>query len=167
MKRNILSLVFLVVLASDGLACSCVTIGDNPVPMPTRDAIFRGRVVASQLVVVGEDGNMFVAEQDRAPARLYRVAVLEVLEKFKGDIPPFVIVATGSGDGDCGYPFEVGKTYVLDGEWSSDKVLARLGGAARVITTSICSMTAEDGKVEAMLQRLRYTHKSASPLFVK
>lgn len=167
MKLNIPSLLFLVTLASDGLACSCTTIGDNAAPMPSRDAIFRGRVVVSKLVVVGEDGNMFVAEQDRAPARLYRVAVLEVLEKFKGDVPPFVIVATGSGGGDCGYSFEVGKTYVVDGEWSSDQVLARLGGAARVITTSICSMTAEEGKAEAMLQRLRSTHKSASPLFVK
>jgi hypothetical protein len=31
---------------------------------------------------------MFMARADSKSARLYRIAVFEVVEKFKGDIPP-------------------------------------------------------------------------------
>jgi hypothetical protein len=167
MKLHALWLSLAVAFAGDVLACSCITVGDDPAPIPSRDIVFRGRVVATQLVVVGDDGNMFLTERDRVPARLYRVAVLEVSERFKGDIPPYVIIATGSGGGDCGYSFETGQNYVVDGEWTEDNALARLGGGARVVTTSICSLTAPEDKAESMLQRLRKRYKADSPLFVR
>lgn len=167
MNRKVWLFVLIVMSALDALACSCITVGDESTPIPSRDVIFRGRVLATDLVLVSEDGNMFVSGGKRAVGRLYRVAVLEITERFKGDIPPYVTIATGSGGGDCGYSFEVGKSYVVDGEWSDDKLLSRLGGAARVVTTSICSLTTPEDKAQAMLQRLRQRYTSDSPRFVR
>jgi hypothetical protein len=153
--------------AADLLACGCITVGEKSDPMPSGSVVFRGKVVATELVVVGENGNMFMARAESEPAKLYRIAVFEVLEKFRGDIPPFVIVVTGSGAGDCGYAFKAGESYMVDGEWTEDETRAKLGGGRRAITTSICTLTAADQNAAAILERLRKRTNAASPLFIK
>lgn len=153
--------------ATDVLACSCITIGESSEPMPSGSIVFSGKVVATELVVIGENGNMFMALTGRGIARLYRITVFEVSEKFRGDIPPFVIVATGSGGGDCGYRFKAGESYLVDAEWTEDKIVARLGGGTRAATTSICTLTAAEEDAAGIVARLRKHTSAVSPLFVK
>jgi hypothetical protein len=153
--------------ATDVLACSCITVGQSSEPVPSGSIVFRGKVVATELVVIGENGNMFLARTDSGIARLYRTTVFEVSEKFRGDIPPFVIVATGSGGGDCGYTFETGESYMVDGEWTEDKILAKLGGGTRAVTTSICTLTTREEDAAGILARLRKRINAVSPLFAK
>jgi hypothetical protein len=167
MKRLVLWALLLMGSATDVLACSCYTIGESSAPMPAGGIVFRGKVVATEIVAVGQDGDVFIKTKDSRGVTLYRVAVFEVSEKFRGDIPPFVIIATGSGGGDCGYPFETGKSYMIDGEWTLDETLANLGGGARAATTSICSLTAPEDRATEILERLRKRYPSKSPLFVK
>ena len=167
MKRIALCAVFFAASTIDMFACSCLTVGENTEPIPVGEILFRGKVVATELVAVGDDGNMFLASVQSRTARLYRVAILEVSEKLRGDIPPFVIIATGSGGGDCGYSFQPGKSYLVDGEWTEDKTLARLGGGTRAATTSICTLTAPEEQSVGLLARLRKRYQSTSPLFVK
>ena len=167
MKLVALCAVFLAASAINVSACSCITAGENAEPMPAGGVLFRGKVVATELVVVGDDGNMFLATDQSGTARLYRIAILEVSEKFRGDISPFVIIATGSGGGDCGYSFQAGKSYMVDGEWTEDKAFSRLAGGTRAVTTSICTLTAPEDQSVGILERLRKRYKPTSPLFVK
>jgi hypothetical protein len=43
------------VSAADLLACGCITVGEKFGPMPSGSVVFRGKVVATELVVIGEN----------------------------------------------------------------------------------------------------------------
>src|SRR5262249_43553844 len=79
------------------LACSC---GYSPEPCEafyTHDAVFAG-----------------VVQSIEAGSKPYTRSVrLRVLEAFRGVDGAEVVITTGVGDGDCGYPFKVGSAYLV------------------------------------------------------
>jgi protocatechuate 3,4-dioxygenase beta subunit len=88
------------------------------------DAIFTAKVLSSQMVTVPSGNSGF-------PAGMQQVMVrLSVSRAYRGDIGGEVYVQTGAGGGDCGYPFEIGGSYLVFGDVVNG-----------VIHTSICSGT--------------------------
>jgi hypothetical protein len=73
-----------------------------------------------------------------------RRVTLRMDERFVGDVGTEVTVTTGSGGGDCGYGFEVGKSYLVSaGNWEGR------------LYTGICSITAPVHEAYARIQQLR------------
>ena len=76
----------------------------------------------------------------RLPAS--RRVTLVVLEPFSGVQKGTVEIVTGSGGGDCGFPFREGAEYV---------VYARRSDAGAPLSVSTCSRTREVAQAEADL----------------
>jgi hypothetical protein len=70
---------------------------------------------------------------------------LEVEERFVGEPPERVTVATGMGGGDCGIPFELGKRYIV----------VATKGSAGVYYTGVCSQSAPVEEAPPTLAALR------------
>jgi len=124
--------------------------------------------VATELVFVGDDGEVFRPQPGLPTSgRVYRATVLHVTERFVGAVGPFVIVASGSGGGDCGYGFSIGTSYVVYGSRTKDPVLMRVGGSKDVITTSVCSFTASESERPELLDRIRKQYVSSAPVVIE
>lgn len=161
--------VLTLITATKVLACSCITTGNAFEAARTQPVVFRGTVVASELLFIDKDGSVFAsAESPRdRQGTLARVAVLRVLERFKGELAPFVVMATGSGGGDCGFTFETGKTYVVYATWTKESQLTKFSGTPRALTTSICSFTTDEASATDLLPKLRRTYGSTAPMTVQ
>ncbi len=103
-------------------ACSCETVGADPPDyrhaLQTTDAVFRGTV----------------REVLEPRSLVVRVVLFDVDAVWAGPKAERVLVVTGAGGGDCGYSFEVGKTYVVWATRYDGWLPAELG-------TSTCSFT--------------------------
>jgi len=78
---------------------------------------------------------------------------LSVERAFKGNVEREIIVKSGSGGGDCGYPFTIGKRYLVftDGEGNS---------------TTICTHTQELSGFSYDLYYLEHLHNNSKSNFV-
>jgi hypothetical protein len=95
------------------LACTCAQPASVQEGLQQADAVFAGLVERFELKGSG------------------RVATFRVRRVWEGPKTQRIQVATGGGDGDCGYHFIVGMEYL---------VFARRG-ASDTLQTSICSRT--------------------------
>ena len=95
-------------------ACSCV--GPNPVCSAfwQTDAVFVGEVVS-----IGEQPRSVEVVGGRSIPTRVRMVRLRVAEVFSGVTSKEVDVETGMGGGDCGYPFEIGASYIVFGHRSA------------------------------------------------
>jgi hypothetical protein len=129
-----------------GHACSCV---DEPCSTGWKhgQVVFLGEVTAKEAIPPGRD-----ATADRLFAR---VAVhFSVRELFDGGVASEkdTVVLTGSGGGDCGYPFKVGQSYLVYATPNQGPLV-----------TSICSPTRPAVIAGAFIQQLRLRSKAAEP----
>jgi hypothetical protein len=90
-------------------ACSCVSGQPPEIAFAQAKAVFLGRVVRLELV----------REKDSSEYELLE-CILEVVVSYKGNSLAtnsgsrrFMQVRTGSGGGDCGFPFGVGQYYLV------------------------------------------------------
>lgn len=118
MSRQVLGLVIgvstgLLGLQGLALACTCAQPASVQEGLQQADGVFAGLVERFELKGSG------------------RVATFRVRRVWKGPKTHHVQVATGGGDGDCGYHFIVGIEYL---------VFARQG-PWNMLQTSICSRT--------------------------
>ena len=140
-RRAFLPSVLGLVLAALGrpaAACSCVYIPGQDhacISYPNTNAVFSGRVVSVLDVRGNED----------AWGPRHRVVHFEILEGFSGVDGATVDVATGMGGGDCGFDFEVGKSYFVYARRMEDGSLS----------TSICSRTRPLDQAAADLDHAR------------
>lgn len=117
-------------------ACSCVHFaGPCDQGWKSGDVIFLGRVVSITLPP-GADPNVPTS----------KIAHFVISDGFRGtvDAGKEAIVYTGSGAGDCGYPFEVGVSYLVYATPRKDG-----------FETGICSETAPAVRVGGALRELR------------
>jgi len=118
MSRRVLVLVIVVTagllgLQGVALACTCAQPASVQEGLQQADGVFAGLVERFELKGSG------------------RVATFRVRRVWKGPKTHRIQVATGGGDGDCGYHFIVGVEYL---------VFARQG-AWNTMQTNICSRT--------------------------
>ena len=124
----LLLLLLLVLAGRPAEACTCA--GNIP-PCQSAwdaDAVFLGRVVE------------VIRENTPLQTSTLRVR-LEVTEAFRGDVRSEVTVVTGSGGGDCGYPFVTGQTYLIYGTWQTSRAALYTGICQR---TKLATQAAED-----------------------
>lgn len=118
----LIALLILLLFPRSAHACSCAPNDDIPAALDLAAAVFRATMVDS------------FTNQLLNPAFLSRKVEFEVHEVWKGDVPQFVSVYTGSGGGDCGYGFQdMGEHLIYAYE-------AEVG-----LATSICERTAQIG----------------------
>ena len=92
--------------------CTCVT---RPASVKARvkeelrryDAVFVGSVTSVRDTVVP-----LFPESPRSEIRV-RLAVVALDQSWKGPASTSLVIWTGAGGGDCGYPFEVGRRYLI------------------------------------------------------
>jgi hypothetical protein len=137
------------------LACSCAhppppepnaTI--NPVArVPDKDeVVFEGTVTNAQLkgsLFDTKPGELFSADLDQDSP--YMLVTFNVSRSYAGQQGKTVELKTGMGGGDCGYPFEVGKQYLVYA-WKDE---------SGKLSTGICSGTGLLEERKADLAALR------------
>lgn len=142
MKHLLLIIPFLCV-ANQGFFCSCVyqTLDKH---IDYTDAILVGDVISSREVT----GRIYIRYEYTVKVKHYYKA--KQIEKV-------VKVVSGAGGGDCGYPFTVGKSYIIFGTKSGltkDSTLP-----ANTFYTSICDATIPfDAEMQQKLNK-RLTRK--------
>lgn len=117
-----IALVLLVVLTKPAAACYCVPPARVTDGLQAVDAVFTGTVLRV------EEGEVTLAVQSR----------------FKGEVRRVVVVTNGEA-GDCGYTFEVDKSYL---------VYASKSDAPNRFSTSICNRTAPIEESQAEIAQL-------------
>jgi carboxypeptidase family protein len=130
---GILAALLLALVAAErsASACECVATGQACSDYWKASAVFLGRV----------DSVTRDAAKPGARTWPLKRVVFTVIESYRGVTTTSVRVETGAGGGDCGYPFQEGRTYLV-------YAASRDGGG--VLTTSICSRTrpAEDADAD-------------------
>ena len=143
-----LTLLAVTPISRDGIACELCSCLPKPSPAVARDAsaaVFSGRVVAllDRRVAPHDSTPEGSPRRDGESAyvakttRQLRVTI-EVLEVWKGDIPARTEVYTANECCVCGFPFELGKDYLIYAGRASRGALA----------VSLCSRTRELSKAD-------------------
>ena len=143
------ALVILAVLMIVGpdraaLACSCMAYPADEaqavaVAWPKADVIFLGKVTAIKSGIPG--------------ASRWRGVTLEVEQRWKGlpeDLP--VVVRTASNSAACGYPYDLGRSYV---------VFAYRNPANDQLTTNLCALNKRRKHAEGVMRELDQVKRSA------
>lgn len=149
MNKGIVPIIFsaIIIACTVGVANACTCM---PTPSPCSSfsgtpVVFVGRVVS-----VKEDKVDIVRFGKKDTVRIALLANLAVEEPLKGIKVSTVDVVTGGGHGDCGYPFEAGKRYLVYAHTTQGEALTSSisrtvsGGESRMIaplSANICSRT--------------------------
>lgn len=137
------ALVFILLTPSLVAACSCLSSNATcDQTWKSGEVIFLGKVttkITAQPAAPGE----FIVRQKLG----FRFSVTE---SFRGPAIPGdeIVVYTGRGGGDCGYPFKVGTSYLVYAYASKD-------ASKDELTTGICSPTNPEVRVAAVVRQLR------------
>ena len=108
----------------DVLACSC----SLPIPkLSLKKQVIKAQKNAD-VVISGK-----VLEITKQPENFYVSVRLQLENSWKGNSSKEITIFTGLGNGDCGYPFEVGESYLIYAN-SSDENKNKL-------VTNICRRT--------------------------
>lgn len=107
MKKIILILILLVPIKSK--SCSCTGTEDLSVSVKRSDAIFSGRVISKAIKTILADSLW-----PNGIKYSFFETKFKVVRIFKGNFTSdTIIITSGLGHGDCGYPFDVGNYYVV------------------------------------------------------
>lgn len=133
-------LALLLFTASDSFACSCSLIqlipeGSSEKPRnytePIGNFVFSGTVLTVKRNILSVD------------------VTFRVNKVWKGKVSQIMTIITGNGNGDCGYSFEKGKSYLVDADKNNKQIY-----------TNICTKT--ERLIEAK-ETLEFLGKGKSP----
>lgn len=114
---------FLLIFTQSSYACSCELQQSNS----SLEQQVKAAKKKSKAVFSGE-----VLEINESPDKDFLLVSIRVRSIWKGVKGKEIVVVTGKGKGDCGYPFQVGKNYLVYAYKTSNRQLA----------TNICQRTA-------------------------
>ena len=125
-------------------ACSCMS-ANTPCNQTWKsgEVIFRGTVISSSHAGTPSPPGVHPVSSQLA----FRFSVTE---SFRGPAiaGQEIVVYTGNGGGDCGYPFAIGTSYLVYAFAGKDR-----------LTTGICTPTNPDVRVAAVIRQLRALQK--------
>ena len=119
MKFSLLLAILTLPVTSTAQACSCAA------PPPPKQALEQAHAVFVARVTKIERGGRFG-----------KTVTMEVSTTWKGIKEKTVTVFTGLGGGDCGYAFQVDKSYLVYAYQSKDR-----DGKLGPLSTNICTRT--------------------------
>lgn len=125
--------------------CTCIERAEPEVALKVSDAVFVGSVLRTREIVLREEESGI-----ELPAR---EVTLRVSRAWKGALGDTVVVTTGWGGGDCGYPFLERAEYLVYASRTEEGTL----------TTSICSRTRPAAGAEAEMATLGRAGVHARP----
>lgn len=141
-------------LSPVAMACSCLPPASVEQQKAQSTRVFHGRVVSVEerttemqrgwLQRVGGWFGRLLRTEPAAQGYPYRRVSFEVVETFKGPHLSRLVLSTGIGGGDCGYPFEVAQDYVVYAH-----------GTAQALEAGICSLTGPASDPGSGLEQLR------------
>lgn len=131
---SLLSFGLLVFTTIDAVACGC----ELPIPKLSLKQQVNKAQKKSAAVFTGR-----VLEITKQPQNFYVTVKLLVEDSWKGNLPQEVTITTGLGNGDCGYKFEVGESYLVFANGANENKLST-GICHR---TKILSESAQDLKI--------------------
>ena len=153
MVRPAFLVAILLVLLMPPAVSACTCVGESSTcdtNWKSGEVVFLGTVTA----MVPKDTRFKVGEVEYSSARRNEVH-FSITESFRGDMYDEVVIHTGAGGGDCGYPFIVGKTYLVYAYTHEDQ-----------LTTGICSSTAPEAIVSGVVRELRTVRDGRRPAVV-
>jgi hypothetical protein len=136
-----LMLALVTFLSCPAPSCSCVPIPGPAEAVAQAGVVFEGtplRVRDTLTVVSGFGGKPETSRQ-----LLFTVVVSR---RWKGVVRDTVQVVTGTGGGNCGYPFEIGQRYLVFPEDAA---------GSPILNVSLCSDTKPTAEADAELRVLR------------
>lgn len=120
---SVFVIAFLFGFSQSSYACSCeLPLAKNSVKKQVKEAKKK-----SQAVFTGE-----VLEVTEPPAKNFLLVKIRVESNWKGAEGNEIVIVTGKGNGDCGFPFTVGESYLIYAYQTSNSQLS----------TNICQRTA-------------------------
>jgi len=151
LARTLLILTLLLAGRTTALeACECVGKGSACHSATPSEGVFLGKAMSvstfSEQMQIGPNQVVMIQKK--------RV-IFQIAEHFNGSVAKVAEVITGTGGGDCGYPFKEGRDYLVYASHSPDD--------PTVLSTSICSGTAPVENAAADLSYLRSLANGGGP----
>ncbi len=132
--------------------CSCITIGSSgEIYLGSYEAAFKGKVVSVRWISLPHDDGS---------NRLLQAVAIEVSEFWMGQVPPVTVVFSGIGAGDCGFPFELGNTYVVVAKRVPKEYRKTLHTNRDAFWTDICTHTSIAEDAAELVSQLNASKKS-------
>lgn len=148
LKRLCFFVLLYITLPGVALACTCArsesTCGGE---WKHGEVVFLGKVTAK----VPRETKARVGDQEIVKDRRNEFT-FSVIDSFQGNagVGDDIVVETGLGGGDCGYPFFVGSTYLVYANFYNNK-----------LTTGICNQTAPEVQAKSVIRQLRAVREGA------
>lgn len=143
----------------EAYSCSCGSGLSIKEEFNNKDLIVTGRVVSNELVAVDSTGKLIIQNEVNFYVYQFRRYQLEIKKVYKGHFSKDTIhVYSSSSDSNCGYFFQVGKSYLVYGtdheiNYPNNELMLPSGN--NLIWTDMCTRTKEYDKKEARkLKRL-------------
>lgn len=149
---NKLLVILFICFSNITFPCSCVGKSRIKKEIQKADVLFSGKILAK---------NVFAIKNEYVPEEFYiRKAeyIILVTKKYKGKIVNDTLkIITGLGNGDCGFEFLIGHTYIIYASYS-DKYYESGERVARFLNTDVCTRTKpyneiENRKIEKYIKR--------------
>ena len=151
--RPLALLLFAVLLCTRAYACSCAYMSGHCAAAKPGDNLFLGNVLSEKSVRIPMH---FPGRNDLyTRGRIFRIHVTESFgssPRTGEDVD--IRTGSGSGGGDCGFGFIVGRTYLVDAYQNKpDDEVPELRGIT--LSTGICSRTATAATAAVLIAQLR------------
>ena len=111
------SILFLLIITHKSNACSCNYEKTLMEELKSRDLVVKATILSIDTLIYTDTIKFREIKTLKDYSTIYVINYLIkvlVLKKFKGEIIADTIpIITGLGGGDCGFPFEIGKEYLI------------------------------------------------------
>lgn len=159
MRQPFLTLIFAFALGlSSAKTCSCIGPQKVKKAMKQAAAVFSGTVENIEEIAFPLDAEFGPSEDSVHKLRVTIVVDQGVKGTQHGER---LVVMTGIGGGDCGFPFVVGKQYVVYGFWWNRRINDE-SKMMRCLSTNICtrSTSAVEEEMRAIKEAKLFRGKS-------
>lgn len=168
MRRRILLIIYayFIIMNSSYAVFACSCIGEESVKAAFRkyDVIVVGRVISIDNITM-QVKNDPIQERHQAKLKVFnfhfKKVTIEVRKIYKGKIKTEIIeIITGQGRGDCGFPFQIGETYLIYSSFENT-YFEQGEKVSNYLFTDICSRTTHDfiqetAAIKKEIKRLRW-----------
>lgn len=151
---NRVLLIIFIFYSNAILPCTCIGKTKVKSEVKNSDVVIIGKVLSKELLTIKDK---YVPEEFYLKKNEYTI---QIIKKYKGEITSDTIkIVTGIGNGDCGFKFLIGESYIIYSEFQ-DAFIEENEKEKPFLTTNICTRTRlydedEDRKIRKYLKRNR------------